>query len=136
MSYQLYILMSIIGWGVGSFLYKGANTAMAPIMVSSVALVTYVIIMPILWLTVKFDHAVTIGGVLYTVVGSLFMSVGTLGFSYALRSGSAGSVTTLCALYPALTLGLSMLFLGETLTLRKGIGMVLALISFVVLSKS
>jgi uncharacterized membrane protein len=132
---SFFIIASILGWGVGSFFYKFANSALHPIMVSSIALVMYVVLMPFLWLFVKFDHTITVSGVLYTLVGSLCLCVGTLGFSYALRSGgSAGTTTILCALYPALTLILSMTFLGEALTVKKGIGIVLALVSFAILS--
>jgi len=133
---ELYIMASILGWGVGSFLYKGAtNSGVHPIMVSSLALCLYIVLMPMIWIFVKFDHAVTLGGVLYTLAGSLFMCIGTLGFSYALRSGGAvGQTTILCALYPALTLVLSMIFLGESLTIKKGIGVLLALTSFVLLA--
>lgn len=127
---EVYIVASILGWGIGSFLYKYANDSLHPIMVSSIALCFYMVLTPLLWIFVKFDHSITTSGVLYTLAGSLAMSIGTLGFSYALRSGGAAGITTvLTSLYPALTLGLSMIFLGESLTLRKGLGIVLALVS-------
>jgi len=132
---QLYILVAIIGWGIGTFLSKGANNALHPLMVSSISLAFYCVMMPILWLTVKFDHTVNVSGVLYTLVGALFMCVGTLGLSYALRNGApVGQATVLSALYPVLTLVLSMVFLKEELTVQKGIGIVLALGSFALLS--
>lgn len=132
---EFYIIGSILGWGVGSFFYKFANNTLHPIMVSSLALCLYIVLMPILWVFIKFDHSITLGGVLYTLAGSMAMCIGTLGFSYALRSGGAvGQTTILCALYPALTLGLSMIFLGESLTIKKGIGVALALVSFILLS--
>ena len=135
MSPQFFIIASILGWGFGSFFYKFANTTLHPIMVSSIALGMYVVLMPLLWAFVKFDHVITTAGIIYTLVGSLFMCIGTLGFSYALRSGGAvGQTTILCALYPALTLTLSMFFLKEELTVKKGIGIVLALVSFIILS--
>jgi bacterial/archaeal transporter family protein len=135
MSSQFFIVASIIGWGVGSFLYKYANAALNPLMVSSIALLLYVVMMPVIWLTVRFDHTVNTAGLIYAIIGSLFMCIGTLGFSYALKSGgSAGITTMLCALYPALTLILSMIFLGEALSIKKGIGIALALISFALLS--
>jgi transporter family protein len=132
---EFFIAASIFGWGIGSFLYKLANNTLHPLMVSSIGLCLYIVLMPCIWLTVKFDHSVTLGGVLYTLAGSLAMCIGTLGFSYALRSGGAvGQTTILTALYPALTLVLSMIFLGESLTIKTGIGIVLALTSFVLLS--
>jgi drug/metabolite transporter (DMT)-like permease len=135
MSPDFFIIASIFGWGFGSFFYKYANTTLHPIMVSSIALGMYIVLMPFLWVFVKFDHVITTAGIVYTLIGSLFMCIGTLGFSYALRSGGAvGQTTILCALYPALTLTLSMVFLKEDLTVKKGIGIVLALVSFAILS--
>jgi uncharacterized membrane protein len=132
---EFFIIASILGWGFGSFFYKFANNTVHPIMVSTIALILYIVLMPLMWLTVKFDHAVTTVGVIYTLIGSLFMCIGTLGFSYALRSGAAvGQVTIMAALYPALTMTLSMLFLGEQLTIKKGIGVALAIISFITLA--
>jgi bacterial/archaeal transporter family protein len=132
---EFFIIATMLGWALGSFWYKLASATISPIMLNSVALALYMVLMPCIWLTVKFDHSLTWSGVIYTLVGSLFMCIGTLGFSYALRSGApVGQVTIMTSLYPALTLGLSMMFLGETLTIKKGIGIVLALISFAVLS--
>jgi uncharacterized membrane protein len=127
--------MSIVGWGVGSFVFKFANTTLHPLMVSAISLATYLIIIPFAFLLFKFDHTLNLTGVAYAVVGSLFMCAGTLGFSFALRNGGeAGSTTALSALYPALTMALSCLFLAEPFTIKKGIGMIFVLISFVILS--
>jgi drug/metabolite transporter (DMT)-like permease len=62
------------------------------------------------------------------------MAIGSMGYFFALKKGGAGEITTVTALYPAITLGLSMFFLGEELTWRKGIGIALALVSVFVLS--
>jgi transporter family protein len=56
-----------------------------------------------------------------------------MGYFYALRQGSAGSITVLTSLYPAVTLLLSMIFMGETINFKQGIGCALALIAFVLL---
>src|ERR1700734_2861708 len=109
-----YIIASILGWGAGSFLYKLASNTLAPIMISTIALLLYIVLMPFIWFFVRFDHSVTWSGVGYALAGSLGMCIGTLGFSYALKAGgSAGATTILCSLYPALTLALSMIFLKE-----------------------
>lgn len=132
---EFFVIGSILGWGLGTFFYKFANNAVHPIMVSTIAMCLYMVLLPLMWIFIKFDHAISVSGVLYTLVGSLFMCCGTLGFSYALRSGGAvGQTSVVTALYPALTLVLSMIFLGESLTIKKGIGIVLALISVALLA--
>lgn len=62
------------------------------------------------------------------------MGIGSIGYSFALKKGSAGEVTAVAALYPALTLFLSIIFLHEEMNWRKGIGMCLALISAIILT--
>lgn len=63
------------------------------------------------------------------------MCIGSLAYFYALKRGGAGEITTLTALYPALTLLLSVLFLREEINFRKIIGVLFALASVFILSK-
>jgi transporter family protein len=129
------ILIAIVGWGVGSYLAKISNAEMQPLIVSAVSMVVYMIVLPIAIAAVKPDLTITPFGVIVTVIGSLFMCVGSLGFAYALRNGgAAGQTTILTALYPALTLALSMTFMKETIGLKQGIGIGLALVSFILLN--
>ena len=135
MSYQIFILLSILGWGLGSFFSKLATNAMNPIMISVIVLITDSILLALGFFVLKFDKTITPMGIWFSILYAIFMTVGTLGFSFALRTGgAAGQTTIITSLYPALTLLLSMLILGETLSLRKGIGIVLALIAFAILA--
>jgi len=134
MSPAYLIAIAIIGWGVGSLFYKIANDAIHPVMVSAIVTTVYIVMTPITFLTVKFDRTVTWTGVIFSILGGVCMAIGSMGYSFALKKGGAGEITTVCALYPALTLMLSMSFLGEEMTWRKGIGIGLALVSVLVLS--
>jgi bacterial/archaeal transporter family protein len=133
MSLPYLIILTILGWGVGSLFYKTANDNMHPIMVSAVVTIVYVILTPFSFL-IKFDKTINTIGIVYSILGGLIMGLGSLAYFFALKKGEAGEITTVTALYPALTLGLSMLFLGEDLTWRKGVGILLALVSVLVLS--
>lgn len=134
MSLPYLVLLAIFGWGIGSLFYKVANDAMHPVMVSTVVTVVYIILTPITFMIVKFDKAINTIGVTFSILGGICMAVGSMGYFFALKKGGAGEITTVTALYPAITLGLSMFFLGEELTWRKGIGIGLALVSVFVLS--
>jgi drug/metabolite transporter (DMT)-like permease len=130
MSYQLLILFSIIGWGVGSFFYKLANDKMHPLMVTTTVTLLYVVVTPFVLSFIKFDKTLNVSGVVYALIGGACTCVGSLGYFYAIKSGAgAGEATILTALYPALTLVLSCLLLGESFTVKKGIGIALALAS-------
>jgi transporter family protein len=136
MSSQYLIIASILGWGVGSFLFKIANTEIHPLMVSTLSLGVYALLVPLIWFFMKFDHAITTTGLVVTILGSLFMCVGTMGFSYACRAGgAAGQVTILTALYPGVTLLLSMYFLKEEVSFKQGIGIGFALVGFLLMSR-
>lgn len=135
MPYQFFIFFSIMGWGFGSFFYKIANSNIHPVMVSTVSMGLYIVLLPLMWTVMKFDHHISLAGVLYSLAGAAFMCIATLSFSYALHNGGpAGRITILTALYPVLTLILSMIFLGETLTIKKSIGIICALVSFIILA--
>jgi transporter family protein len=70
---------------------------------------------------------------------ALALATGTLGllgawcFLVAVSRGPVGLVTTVSALYPALTVALAVVFLGETITLKQACGMALALVSMVLI---
>jgi transporter family protein len=134
MSLPYLILLAIVGWGVGSLFYKVANDAIHPLMVSTIVTVVYVVLTPLAFVSNKFDRSLTWTGVIFSVLGGLAMGIGSIGYSFALKKGGAGEITAVAALYPALTLMLSMIFLHEEMSWRKGIGILLALSSVLVLS--
>lgn len=134
MSSTYLILLAIIGWGIGSLFYKVANDSIHPIMVSTIVTGVYIILTPFTFFLMKFDKTVTWTGALFSVLGGTAMAIGSMGYFFALKKGGAGEITTVTALYPGLTLLLSMFFLGEELTWKKGIGIGLALVSVLVLS--
>lgn len=128
-------LISILGWGIGSIFYKLANNSIHPVMVSIFVTALYVILDPLALVIFKVDYTVNTAGVIYSLLGGFTMCLGSLAFFYALQKGAAGEVTVLTSLYPALTLILSMLFMKEEMSWRKGIGIGFALISVFILSK-
>jgi transporter family protein len=130
---QYLVLLAILGWGIGSLFYKVANDNIHPIMVSTIVTFVYIVLTPFTFLLMKFDRAVNPIGLWFSILGGICMAVGSMGYFFALKRGGAGEITTVTALYPALTLVLSMLFLSEELTWKKGIGIGLALISVIVL---
>ena len=133
MSTPYLIVITILGWGIGSLFYKVANDNIHPIMVSTVVTAVYLIITPMTYIFFKFPKDLNTPGISASVLAGLCMAGGSLAYFFALRRGSAGEVTTITALYPGLTLLLSMYFLKETINLKQGIGMAFALISFVLL---
>ena len=133
MSLPYLIILTIICWGVGSLFYKAANDSLHPFMVSAVATAVYLFEVFILFSFVKFNKSYTTNGIIYAALAATCMAVGSIAYFFALKKGGAGEITATSAVYPAVTLLLSILFMGEELTWRKGIGMVLALASIFIL---
>lgn len=128
------ILITILGWGIGSYFYKTANTNMHPMMVSIVVTAFYVLWDSFAFFAIPFNKTINSTGIIYTLLGAFFMGAGSLAYFFALRNGQAGSTTVLTALYPAVTVILAALFLKETISIKSGIGIGLALVSFLLLS--
>lgn len=135
-SYQMFLVISsIMGYGLGAFLYKlSGNQGMHPLMITMSVICLYIVVAPAVLFGVSFDKSFTTWGLILAILGGLFTAIGNLGWMFAMKNGAAGNITILTSLYPAITLLLSCLFLGETFNLKKGIGMVLALVGFAILS--
>ncbi len=73
-------------------------------------------------------------GIGLAVLTGAFVFLGSLFFLFALTRGKVSIVIALTALYPLLTIALAMIFLGETLTLRQGIGVLLAVAAVILIS--
>lgn len=73
-------------------------------------------------------------GILYAILTGMAGTLGVLSFFFAVSRGKASVVVTLTALYPLLTIILAHFILKEPVTLRQGVGMILALIAMLLLS--
>jgi transporter family protein len=110
---------------------------MSPVMVESIGTIAYLVIIPIQIYFIKPSFNVSWAGAGYATLGALFMSGGSLAYYYLLKQGTGvGVATSMTSVYPAVTVLLSFLFLGEPLSFRKMLGIFLALCSVYVLSKS
>lgn len=134
MQSQYLIIFAVLGWGIGSLFNKVANDNMHPIMVSATATVVFIILLGLTFAFYKFDYKVNSTGIIAATVGGLCMCLASMAYFYALRGGHAGIITALTSMYPVLTLILSMIFLKETITMRQGIGVVFAIIAFILMS--
>ena len=119
MNINTLILISILGWGIGSFFYKGANQHMHPIMVACIATCVYILLLPLYFIFFTFDKKYTLSGITYNIIGALCMCTGSIAFFYAIKKGNVGQVTAMTALHPTITLILSILFFKEPITLSK-----------------
>ena len=121
-------------WGVWGFVAKLTTTrGVHPLALSAISSVTGAIIT---WLAVLFvqppweraSHNIP-----FVLLTGICGSAGAISFFLALQRGRASLVVPLSALYPAVTILLSLFFLGERPTLPQALGMLLALIASLLL---
>lgn len=72
-------------------------------------------------------------GILLAVLTAVFGFAGTLAYLYAAQRGPVALISTVTALYPVLAILLAALFLHEPVTLRQGLGILLALVAIVLI---
>ena len=82
----------------------------------------------------KFKPEVHPTGVLLAGLTGLLGMLGALSFLFAVRRGQVSLVSAFTALYPALTILLAMLLLGERLELRQWLGVGLAILAMLLVA--
>ena len=107
--------------------------------IDSISLVFFVylfstILTAVIWFT-SVDKTVTTSGLLLTFLASVLAVVGMLSYAYALKYGKVVIVVPIRNLALLITVVLAVTILREELNLEKVIGIVLAVISLVLLSK-
>lgn len=121
-------------WGVWGFVAKLTTArGVHPLALSAISSVTGAVLT---WLTVYFvqpplERAVP--NLTFALVTGVCGSLGGIAFFLALGHGRASIVVPLSSLYPAITILLSLIFLGESPSLTQGIGIALALIASILL---
>jgi transporter family protein len=113
---------------------KLATNQMAPRNVYFVSALGGIAVVLVMLSTAKFPLRMSFEGTFFGVLAGVCSSLGGLLFLQAMSRGEAALVITFTALYPVVSIILSFIVLDETITLKQGIGIVLALFSMVLLA--
>ena len=118
-----------LAWGLWSFLPKLTvryiDPRSAAIFEALGALIVALGLLFVMQMRVQAHPA----GIALAMLTGVLGLLGALCFLIAVDCGPVSLVTVLSALYPVLTVLLAAAFLGETITLRQGCGMALALLA-------
>lgn len=136
MSWLTYSIFVIVGWGFWGFFSTLASRSIGSyeaVVYATVGSVVVVLGMLFFKGAPPITHT---GGVFSAFIAGVFATLAALPYIAALSKGKAAIVVPLVALYPIVTLVLAFLFLGEAITLRQGIGVVLALLAMVLLGRA
>ncbi len=125
----------IVFWGLWGFFSKLAVEKIGLQMAIYSYVVSLVILIPYLLLTNHLLPFKTDGsGIMYAVIAGASVGIASVFIYTLLGIRPAGITVAVTALYPIVTIILSMIFLKETLTATQGLGLVLALAALVLLN--
>jgi transporter family protein len=121
-------LATVVFWGFWGFFPKVASKYLDARSLLVFQLIGSVIIGVVVLFTVNFNIQNDMRGTLPAILGGLAVTLGSLTYILAVssRGGSTPVVVTISALYPVVTIILSMVILHETITLKQGVGILLA----------
>ena len=117
---------AFICWGIWGFLPKITVKYIDPRSAAVYGVLGGIIVAIIILILLKFRIEANPIGISSAVATGLLGSLGALLFLYAVNKGPVSLIVTLSALYPVLTILLAVLFLGETVSMRQGLGIILA----------
>ena len=127
-------LLALVLWGVWGFFQKLATNHMLPRTVFLFSALGAIVVILAVLTTGKFEFSLSADGIFFAVIAGVCSSVGGLLFLAAVSRGEASVVITFTALYPVVTVILSFSLLREAVTVKQGMGIVLALLSMVLLA--
>lgn len=127
-------VLALLLWGVWGLFQKLATNQMPSRSVYFFSAIGAIAVVLLMLITSKFPISMNFEGAFFAVLAGVCSSLGGLLFLQAMSRGEASIVVTFTALYPVVTFVLSLILLHETITLKQGIGIVLALLSLVLLT--
>ncbi len=125
---------ALVLWGVWSFIPKITTKYINPKSAILFEVLGGMIIATIVLFSLKFRPDIHPKGVLLAITTGILGFTGALFFLYAASKGPISLVAVLSALYPVIAVVLAMIFLKESLSLKQGLGIVLALGSMILIT--
>lgn len=133
----LVVIVTFTSWGVCSFISKlatnriGAKSVFWDMVGYAPAVIVYSLIVFKLKNLVQADKL----GIGLAILSGAVGSLGLIGWYFLITKGEASTMVPLTALYPALTAVLAFIFLHESITLSKLLGILFSLIAIYLLSR-
>ncbi|MFN3395527.1 MAG: EamA family transporter [Thermodesulfovibrionales bacterium] len=131
----VFSFIAFLLWGIWGFFSKIANAYMSPSSVYLYGSIGALLVTIFAVLVLGFKLEAQAVGIMYSLLAGISGGAGVVFFYFAMREGKASIVVTLTALYPLVTLVLSCIILKEHITIKQTIGIFLAIIAMVLLSK-
>ncbi len=127
-------VLALLLWGVWGVFQKLATEHMPARNVYFVSAAGAIAVVLVMLFTSRSLAPLNFEGAFFAVLAGVCSSLGGLMFLNALSKGEASIIITFTALYPVVSIALSLVLLNETITLKQGAGIVLAIFSIVLLA--
>lgn len=135
MDWFIYSLITLILWGLWGFILKLSYKSLSWVEVYFLSVSASFILSLIVFLINKGYSKLSHSSALFLpLIAGLCASIGAIFFNKALEKSELSLIVVLTSLYPAVTIILAVLFLGERLGLHQVIGIILAVVAIVLLS--
>ncbi len=125
---KVLIAIAILNWGLWGFFAKIAATKMHPGLVQIIVNIICLLEIPILFLLFKKDNNIfNSQGILFAVLTGITGCIASLAFSFAIQKAEIGLMASLVTSNIVITYLLSVLFLKESFTIQRFIGILIIL---------
>ena len=132
----LFALITLVFWGITGVTQKLSTNAISTELSFLWFALAFIPIALVVLLVAPLDWHVRPGVFCLAVVGGALNGLGAMTSFEALESGGKASIVIpLCYLYPLVTIFLALIFLRERVTRVETVGVILAIIAAVLLSK-
>ncbi len=127
-------IFALVTYGLWGFFSKLATNYIDPKSILIYGALGSLIIGIIVLSFLGFKPEIHIKGIIFGGLAGITITLGTLFFLSALSKGKVSVVVPMTALYPLITIILSFLLLNEQITIKQGIGIILAIIAMILFS--
>ncbi len=124
----------ILAWGLWGFLPKLTTQYLSPRSVMVYEVFGAIFVALLVLYSMQFRLEASWRGAGLAVMAGAMGIVGALCYVLAMARGPVALIVTFTALYPILSIGLAWLILGETISIRQGMGIVLGLVAMVLIA--
>lgn len=131
------IVTCMICWAVWPLVMKSASKSISPLMIQIVIAYVHSMFAPIMFLYMKATGVIadwSPKGMMFAGLACVLTTTASLSFSTAIQKAPIHLVMGFVSIYPVLTFALSMIFLGETVTVLKFFGIIAIVLGTLMLS--
>ncbi len=133
MNSSIYLVICLLMWGLATFSMKVVGERLDPMTIVVFNILGY-LALGVFFLS-RASFGVTRYHILAIAIGSMFV-VGNMAFYKLSQTTQVTLLAPLTALYVAIPVILGLLMLGESMTLRKGLGVLMAVFAIYLLTSS